>query len=259
MTNFMTLPVAIAAAGIAMAGLSGQAMAQDHGFTYERTGPGGGHGRNLIEFFEFNYGVFGEGTAHEKNLFSATMDFKPEVVKNGGFWLVLSDGPNPKGHVREYAIMYGDLERNRLSIFEYNGQNNSNSLNNPGRELADIRDAFTLNKQDGIVEFELDVTSINALDFGSKWDGIEFGEKIGVWFHFGDDLHQRYKNGKLTQFSLPGQGWVDFKDGHADKVPPCELFPGGKGCDPTEVSEPGSLALIGMGLVGLAASRRRKA
>ncbi|MEM7569828.1 MAG: PEP-CTERM sorting domain-containing protein, partial [Pseudomonadota bacterium] len=62
----------------------------------------------------------------------------------------------------------------------------------------------------------------------------------------------------LTKFGLPGQGWVDFSKKHADKVPPCELFPGGKGCDPTEVSEPGSLALIGMGLIGLAAARRRK-
>lgn len=266
MTNFRTLSTAVAAVGIAFGGLAGHAMAQDHAFHYDQSGPGGSTGGHLIEYFELDYGIFHKDTSSEQNLFRATLDFKPEVVKHGGFWLAISDGPNPKKTSdTELAILYGDFKNERLTAYRYDGKKKGKSFMTPGDKLAEFNNVFDVDssafKDDGIVEFEINVTAINMMNFGSEWQGISFDEKIGVWFHFSDDLMVEYSSdGKdLTKFKLNHQGWIDFEKRHSTPKEPCVSFPGGKGCDPVEVSEPGTLALIGLGLVGLAASRRRKA
>lgn len=240
----------------------GAAQASDL-FQYDRTGPGGGAGGNLLEYFEL---VYTDDGATQR--LSATLDFTSEIVRGGtegGFWLVVSDGENPKSQIGEYAILYGDLNNNRITAFEYNGNNSADSIVDPGNQLEIFSNAMTYtdaNNSDGIVTFDLDVTSINMANLGGDWDGVSFGEKIGVWFHFGANLTPTYANGnaasgQLTNFHLPHQGYVDFANGNSkqcDDLPPD--FPG---CDPVTVSEPGSVALLGLGLVGLAAYRRRSA
>ena len=51
-------------------------------------------------------------------------------------WLVVSDGPNPKGGVDEYAIMYLDGANGHVTAHVYNGQNSANSYQVPNSLLA---------------------------------------------------------------------------------------------------------------------------
>lgn len=262
----MTLRGLVTAAAGALAltaGTIGGAQASDL-FQYDQTGGAGGAGAGLLEYFELVYSDDGS-----QQRLRATLDFTPEIVRNnieGGFWLVVSDGPNPKNQVGEYAILYGDLNNNRITAFEYNGNNSADSITNPGNQLEIFSNAMTYVDSngpdaDGLVTFDIDVTSINMLNLGADWDGVSFDDQIGVWFHFGANLYPTYANddpvnGQLTNFHLPHQGYVDFANRHTDDC--SDLPPDFPGCH-VDVSEPGSIALLGLGLVGLAAYRRRQA
>lgn len=252
--------IAAAIGGIAYAAAAmGAAQAQDL-YQYERFGAGGGPDGDLLEYFELVYDA-------DNQRLRGHLDFTPEIVKggrDGGFWLVVSDGPNPKDQIGEYAILYGDLNRNRITAYEYNGNNSANSITDPGNLLEVFFDALTFiddggsETPDGVVKFDIDVSSINMMDLGDDWDGVSFGEKIGVWFHFGENLRARYNDhtNELKKFDLGHQGWVDFKNKHTND---CDDLPDGfPGCDPAEISEPTSVALLGFGLIGLAAYRRRR-
>ncbi|MGD1955448.1 MAG: PEP-CTERM sorting domain-containing protein [Sphingomonadales bacterium] len=260
--------VVAAIAGCLALAVGGATTAQaQEAFGYSRTGPGmGGSGKHVLEFFELHYADNGINQG-----FSGKIDFKPEVVKGdrqGGFWLVVSDGPNPKGDIGEYAILYGDLKNNRITAYEYNGQNGPSSFSEPGNFLQSFdNDPFTIDTDTGEVSFQIDVTSINAAFLNDPtrpdYDGIKFGQgthKIGVWFHFSEDLRVNYEhidgNLELTKFNLRHQGYVDFQNKPATKKDCADLPPDFPGCT-TEISEPATLALLGLGLVGLAVTRRR--
>ncbi|MEM9422768.1 MAG: hypothetical protein AAF986_09730, partial [Pseudomonadota bacterium] len=217
------LTAAAACTVVAMGGIV-SAQAQE-AFSYSRNGGGGGTGGNDLQFFELHYATNGFDAG-----LSGKINFKSEVVKSGndgrigGFWLVVSDGPNPKNQIGEYAILYGDLINNRITAYEYNGDNNATSFIDPGNFLQTFENPFTINQSNGHVDFEIDVTSINMAPLGPEWDGVNFGvgtHKIGVWFHFSRDLRVNYamKNGnlELTKFNLRHQGYVDFADKDAGK------------------------------------------
>ena len=172
-----------------------------------------------------------------------------------GFWLVVSPGPNPKGHAHEFGIIYFDassIGNTKVTVYRYNGQNADNSFTNPGHLLAS-----SLNPMDTQIlshsASQMGATrsfsvSINASVINSlftpptypDWTGIEFGNKIGVWFHSGKGRDTACgANGGVTRFSYGGQGWRDL-------------------CDQRTGPTPGALRRAGAGWV-LAARRRRAA
>ena len=58
-----------------------------------------------------------------------------------GFWLVVTDGDNPKGDGSSHAILYGDIENNRVTAYTYDGTNSANSYQN-GTLLGTYENAF---------------------------------------------------------------------------------------------------------------------
>ena len=148
--------------------------------------------------------------------------------KNGGFadgfWLVISDGPNPKNDGGEYAIMCGDLDTGRLNMFVYNGQNANNSCNagatgllqSEGMGFIDVVDSGSLRT----FSFTLDVTSINDAFNTSDWDGVFFDDTIGIWFHTSINSSFSYDaNGMLTNYSHGSQSYYDTSNRTTTPVP----------------------------------------
>jgi len=191
-----------------------------------------------------------------------TMKFNDDGSKDG-FWLVVSDGENPKANANEYAILYGDRAANRITAYNYDGKNNANSFKT-GDVLGTFDDVFST--ANGQTMFSLDVSGINGAFDNEGWDGVGFGEQIGIWFHQSSDSQFAYNaDGSIADYSFGGQMWLDTANDNA----------GQRTCGPTDrrffcspnptaptntgggsVPAPGGLALILMGLAGFRLRRK---
>ncbi len=202
--------------------------------------------------YERGAGVFGGGSGLSYDSISASFDtgsdeFSFEVDYNGnaaeGGWLVISPGENPKHSTSELGIAYFDADSGNTWIYSYNGQNNSASYLSMDF-LGFFEDSYsTVN---GVATLSFDASSINAaLD-----TGFAFGSRIGIWFHPAANLNVFGDSNGLDTFSASSIGWFDTNnDGDCNNQ--------NTGCI-TTVSEPATLLLLGLGIVGLAVTRRRE-
>lgn len=207
-------------------------------------------------------------SATKRLTFNATFAPVPggsSLVTNG-FWLVLNDGPNPKGHAGELAIMYFDASSfaaPKLTVYNYNGVNGPNSWadgngSGPGTPPGDFIQSSTsesswiLSAKDVVIggqtrrqmSFDIDATDIvnhTPLYPGSSpWFGTGFDDKLGVWFHPVRSLSASYAaDGRFNSVQFGQDGWLD-----------------GENFKTTVIPAPGSAALLGLG--GLALARRRR-
>lgn len=170
------------------------------------------------------------GALSWSSTFSAYDDKLPE-----GAWLVLTDGPNPKGESGE-AIFYLDGLSGTLTAYGYDGNNSRTSYNTqPLLESWENVVSLVDNGDERTLSFDnIDVSSL-GVDTG-------FSEKIGIWFHAVEEISPgvvaQYNNGEIEAFGGAGS-WFDT------------------GAMDTDVPEP-TVGLLGLGVAALGLKRRRK-
>lgn len=189
---------------------------------------------------------------------------------NDAFWLVVSDGGDPKGVSNQLAILYGDFTSshkpnaadNTITAYVYNGENNSSSYSDkkddpsyvyPGSKLWQWDNEINVveDMSTGIqtVSFSIHVGILNSnfpstVDYpnADNWEGVQFGESLGIWFHPSADSSFSYNaiSGDISSYQYKKQSWYDVKD----RV--------------TDVPEPAGIALLAAGLLGFGMTKRQR-
>ena len=205
-------------------------------FQYSVTNPSGNHNAGQVTSIDTSFNTSNNVWSWSHSINDAGSN------SSDGFWLVISDGENPKSNVSEYAIFYGDADAGLLTAYEYSGQNNAGSWSNPGNFLGSFSMNYSHSAGVGTFDWSIDVTSINNFYNTSDWDGAEFGNQLGYWFHpFLNGDFQYAQDGSFSAFSHGTQGWYDKKNLQTTMVP-----------------EPAIVFLMATGILGIGASRRRK-
>lgn len=229
--------------------------------------------------FTIDYHDAGVWNSYDNENETYAMKYRSDQGKDG-FWLVVTDGDNPKGDGSSNAVLYGDLVNNRITAYTYNGANNANSYE-AGTLLGTYENAF----QSGGIHptygyemtmFNLDVSEINGV-LGTDFNGVELGEEAGIWFHQSAGSKFTYgADGSIVDYAFDSQMWLDrggdetiqrscaSDDERYFCAPSIELTSAGNTNGATSggggsVPAPGGLALILVGLAGLGRKFLKKA
>jgi hypothetical protein len=165
------------------------------------------------------------------------------LLPDGG-WLVLSDGPNPKGDVSEWAIYYLDRVTGNLTAYVYDGKNGPDSWKQSPflQEFPGAVDASIGGDGNLTMGFSIDVSAINAAGIGPDWQGTRFSDGVGIWFHAAAGTEAVYgDDGSLVS-------WQTRRDG---------FFDGLEGFSTRQVPEPAASLFVGLVGVALLAAGRR--
>jgi len=145
------------------------------------------------------------------NTFSWTATFEPcNGILPQGYWLVTNNGPNPKGHSGELAIIYFDATTSfvdpTMTVYAYNGKNAADSYKDglkrvvgdqaPDRILSSLNDSSWIyeksvqNNPDGTRTFHFVINASSIIHHNpvyphpvDPWFGIGLDDLIGFWFH----------------------------------------------------------------------------
>lgn len=161
----------------------------------------------------------------------------------GAGWLVVSPGPNPKGNVSEYAILYLDHVSASVTAYVYNGQNSANSWQDVNGYLGTYNNALQVTNPTAgqrNVNLTIDATTINSLNLGPDWVGVKFGQQMGLWYHPATGGFSYDGKGRISGFKTGTAGWYDKADLTTRPIP-----------------EPSAALAFGIGALLVGASRKR--
>lgn len=198
------------------------------------------------------------------SLFTFDLAFADQITD--GFTLVVSPGPNPKGHAGELAILYVDgtgAGNPEVTAYAYNGENTHLSwadgsplpgVQNPDKiattQGVNASDFLSVTQTDSgagrVFSLTLDASTINGHTPAypgpggpGEWTGVAFAQEFGIWLHPAAGLTTSYgTDGFLTDWKSKEHGWLDGS--YFQTVP-----------------TPAGAAVLAMG--GLACVRRRRA
>lgn len=243
---------------VALAVTAGSALGGVRSWTWERGDTNFSDGGGRLERVET---TFNSGTQE----LTFSVEFSNQVTD--GFTLAINDGPNPKGHAGELALVYFDASNTedvRISAYAYNGKNTQTSYKDGapqgGTQTPDqiatnsgsaARSGFASGSvadlEDGgrVLTMTLNTGPLNShspLHPGpggaEEWFGIGFDELLGIWFHPVQNLTSSYDpSGYLSDWN-GNQGYLDTEN-------------------KLTVPAPGSIALAGFGGLLFSARRRR--
>lgn len=237
----------VIAAAIA-AGVAGTAHGAFFQYQYNRNGgaPAGPTAAGIIDTINTTY----DPTAKR---FTWDVTVGDGVAKNtNGYWLVVSPGANPRTNAREYVIIFFDATsaQPKVSLFGYRESAFAGNAVNPasGDFITSTLVAGENRIQAGVSNagnartftLGVDAATINSFFPDADWKGIQFGPKLGTWFHNTINTTATYNgNQRLTRFAWSDWGFWDFNDLPTTLVP-----------------APGTAALLAAG--GLVLTRRRR-
>ncbi len=201
----------------------------------------------------------------QKFSFNLTMDAQAGTDKKvNGYWLAISNGPNPKGIAGELAMFYFDASGAQpvLTSYGYNGVNGSNSYQDgspadgiqaPDKIASSLTNSNFVNGigvsdlGNGRQEFAFAINGsvINSYKptngNPADWKGVAFTDKMGIWLHPVLDGDFQYNpDGFLKSFNYSQNGWMDGNNLQAECVP-----------------EPASITAVFAGIAALAKRRKR--
>jgi hypothetical protein len=198
----------------------------------------------------------------------STFSKSPDGKLPNAYWVVVSPGPNPKGHAGELGIFYVDATKGTPTVtaYAYNGKNgftsfndgNGNGTNDGGdriwssaKDKSIVKDLrFSDSGNERTIGFRIDPSKINnhkpKYPGNTPWTGAAYGDKIGIWFHPVTEATTNYDaKGYLTAFNFKQQGWYDVDNLHTY-------------CTDTPVPEPATMAALGLGIAAMIRRRRSK-
>jgi len=188
-------------------------------YQFAETDPNQNNRAGMISDYSVQYDV-----GNETFSWSHTIEDVGSQASNG-FWLVVSDGPNPKGYVDELAIFYGDAVSETLSAYVYTGQNNSNSWVDSSAYINTFALDYQDNGNSGTYTFSIDASGINSHFNTVDWKGSQFEDSVGLWFHPMLGASFNYAaNGTISSLNFGQQGWVDYSNKATHEVPEANSF-----------------------------------
>lgn len=219
----------VLAGGAVLLGTSGAAVASPMEWSFTTTP---GNVNDAAGDFESISGSYNEAT----HRFTWSITFADTVTE--GFTLAVNDGPNPKGHAGELALLYfswdEDTDDVALSAYAYNGQNNQSSYLTAGGGAPDfiqgtettpnapswLLDASVVDANGKrTMSFEIDAGGIQGHDplypdANDPWTGVAFDDHVGFWLHsFEGGSGASYDaNGLLDGWSWGAHGWWDVNN-----------------------------------------------
>lgn len=162
--------------------------------------------------FAIDYHDQGVWNAYDTDNETYGMKYRSDQGKDG-FWLVVTNGDNPKGDGSSHAILYGDVANNKITAYTYTGENNAESYKT-GKLLGTYEGAFQSGGKHptlgyDMTMFNLDVAELNGA-LGTEFDGVALGEKAGIWFHQSAGSEFEYgADGSITKYAFDSQMYLD--------------------------------------------------